>query len=447
MESNKLTLLCILILFLSSIANAKSPLNIEGEEATSIGIYIANVKNGNVLLEYNSDKTFTPASIMKAVTTASALSTLGSEYQFKTNVFTTGKIDNNVLLGNILIEGVGDPTLESRHFPDNNGFIDSIISQLKKRKITRIKGSIIVEQSLIKDQGIVPKWEIEDVAWGYGAGYYALNFMDNTFNLYLPGMETVPHISGLKVLNNTTIGKNDPIMSRGIDSYTLNVSGTIPDRKSYSLSCATPEPSQVLIDSIYSKSSSNGIIIDNICMPTTNMDLLFRHKSPKAQDIMRSLMVRSDNLMAEGILRAIAPDSTRAAAIDTEIKLWDNRNINCDYISIYDGSGLSRSNRLSPKFMGNILSWMAKSDMIEKYVALFPKAGKEGTLRRFLANSRLSGKIVLKTGSMGGVQSYAGYKLNDDGEPEHVIVIMVNNFFCKRKALINEIERLLLKIF
>ncbi len=437
----------ILLLFSCSVSVSSSIIGIENEDAASVGVYIADISEDNILMEYNGIKTFTPASILKAVTTASAISVLGTEYRFKTDVYITGENIENTLYGNIQLEGFGDPTLESMHFPDNKGFVDSIVSRIKALGITRIKGSVVAGQSCVKDQGIISKWEIEDVAWAYGAGYYGLNYMDNTFKLSIPSLATVPHIAGLTILDNTMAGKNSPILQRGIDSYVLEVSGTVPDKKEISVSCSMPDPSRVLLDSIYCKLSENGIVVENENVFSKDTVLLFTHKSPPLFEIMRSLMYRSDNLMAEGVLRAISIGDTRTDAIDAEIAMWERQNIDCSCVSIYDGSGLSRCNRISPKFMGNVLSWMAKSDMANDYVALFPKAGNDGTLRRFLANSRLTGEVALKTGSMNGVQCYAGYKLDPAGKPTHVIVIMVNNFFCKRKELINGIERLLLKIF
>lgn len=53
----------------------------------------------------------------------------------------------------------------------------------------------------------------------------------------------------------------------------------------------------------------------------------------------------------------------------------------------------------------------------------------------------------MKTGSVAGVQAYAGYKLDSAGKPTHVIVIMVNGFFCKYPQLKASIEKLLEKHF
>jgi D-alanyl-D-alanine carboxypeptidase/D-alanyl-D-alanine-endopeptidase (penicillin-binding protein 4) len=77
-------------------------------------------------------------------------------------------------------------------------------------------------------------------------------------------------------------------------------------------------------------------------------------------------------------------------------------------------------------------------------VSLFPVAGKTGTVKSFMLNTRLSGKLVLKTGSMNGVQCYAGYKIDDNGKPTHVVVIMANSFFGTRADLRAAISNLLL---
>ena len=54
-------------------------------------------------------------------------------------------------------------------------------------------------------------------------------------------------------------------------------------------------------------------------------------------------------------------------------------------------------------------------------------AGQEGTLRNFLVDTPLEGYVALKTGSMKGIQCYAGYKLDDDYAPTHIIVVMMND--------------------
>ena len=113
-------------------------------------------------------------------------------------------------------------------------------------------------------------------------------------------------------------------------------------------------------------------------------------------------------------------------------------------VVIVDGSGLSRSNRVTARFMEEVLRQKEKD---VEYVSYFPLAGQEGTLRSFLAETPLDSYIALKTGSMSGIQCYAGYKLDDDFAPTHVVVVIVNNFAGSRSALRGAIEKMLLAAF
>ena len=192
----------------------------------------------------------------------------------------------------------------------------------------------------------------------------------------------------------------------------------------------------------------NGIETGDEPVPTDDKRTpVYTHRSPSYGDIMKSLMVRSDNLFAEGMLRTLAPGGSRKAAINRERELWATRGINTRYTIINDGSGLTRANRLSAHFIGDILEWMAKSDMADTYTSFFPRAGKDGTMRGFLAKSPLKGRIALKTGSVSSVQCYAGYRLDAEGKATHVVVIMVNGFFCPRKQVREACENLLTKTF
>ncbi|MDE6325756.1 MAG: D-alanyl-D-alanine carboxypeptidase, partial [Duncaniella sp.] len=114
---------------------------------------------------------------------------------------------------------------------------------------------------------------------------------------------------------------------------------------------------------------------------------------------------------------------------------------------IQDGRGLSRNDRLTARFLADVLKTMTAPDYSDDYTSLFPRAGYEGTVRNFLAGTHLEWYIALKTGSMRGVQSFAGYKFDEEGRPTHLIIFIVNGFTCNRATLKNAISRLLLEKF
>lgn len=422
---------------------AQDLLGIDGEEATSIGVYIKDITSGEVLYDFNSELALTPASVMKSLTSATVLSLIGEDYRFTTPVVLRGNAaSGNAWSGDLVICSSGDPTVESENFKSNLGFCDSICASLQRMGVREIEGAIVVEQTL-KDAGPIAQWEVEDIAWPYGAGLYGMNYRDNTCWVYPLTGETKPFVPGLKVKVEKSDDSND--LRRGVGSNDLTVFTRNTDNKKWSIATTVPDPSAVLIAQLTSALDRKGIRVGSRPVSKSGAPVhnVYTHRSPASSEIMRSLMVRSDNLFAEGMLRLLAPGETRDKAIKREKDLWNNRGVDARYSLIFDGSGLTRGNRLQPRFIADMLQWMAESSKAQTYVSFFPKAGLEGTLRTFLVNSPLKGKVALKTGSMNAVQCYAGYKLDDNGTPTHVIVVMVNGFFCKRAQLKKGVEDLL----
>lgn len=428
-------------------ASAGDILGIDGEESTSVGIYIKDLKTGKVLVDHNSDLALTPASVMKAVTTASTLSLAGADKRFRTPVVLRGNASGASWDGDLVVHTVADPTIESENFKSRYGFCDSVVAAVKRAGISKINGRIVIDQPL-ENAGEIGKWEIEDVAWPYGAGLYGLNWRDNTFTLHPATGETKPFVPGLKIEMHRSTSGNDLI--RGVGSDVLTIYSRNPNDKKWAVRSSMPDPAAVFRHELEAKLKAAGITVAGKEIKTdceVAERKLYTHVSPAYGEIMRSLMVRSDNLFAEGMLRAIAPGASRKDCIKREKELWATRGINTKYTIINDGSGLTRANRLSARFIADVLAWMASSPQAKTYTTFFPRAGKEGTLRGFLAKSELKGLVALKTGSVSSVQAYAGYKFDDDGEPTHVIVIMVNGFFCPRSQVREGAEQLLIDLF
>lgn len=443
---NKLNsaIITISLIAIASPQMSAQVLGIRGEKHSSIGIYIKNIGADTVVFESDADRDLAPASILKSFTSASALSLLGRDYQFKTTVKLQGSKSQNSgkWNGNIVIVPSGDPTLESSHFEKNKGFCDSIVANIKKLGITEISGSINVREKMT-EPGPVTQWEIDDVAWSYGAGLYDFNYKDNVFSVATASKTSKPYVPNLNITTVPTSGSIDVV--RGIYSNNLYIYGNALSDAKTRVSTTMPHPADVFIYELKEKLTNAGIAVSGSDKSVAADEItVYVHKSPKLISILQSLMERSDNMFAEGVLRAFAAQKDRSEAIKAELNLWKNRNLNTEFITVKDGSGLARVNRVSPHFMGEMLSWMAKSKQSKDYVSLFPIAGKTGTVKSFMLNTRLSGKLVLKTGSMNGVQCYAGYKIDDNGNPTHVVVIMANSFFGTRADLRTAISNLLL---
>ena len=208
-------------------------------------------------------------------------------------------------------------------------------------------------------------------------------------------------------------------------------------------------PAATMIRRIKESCANAGIVIDGMILDGANSrKLIVDHRSATIDEIMRHCMRVSDNLYAESMLRTLAmvegQSATTINGVELENKLWRGKNLNFNGVNIVDGSGLSRSNRMTATFLTDVLKEMSRN---VDYVSFFPLAGQEGTLKLFLKDTELDSYIALKTGSMRGIQCYAGYKLDDDYVPTHVVVIMINNFKCSRSVVRELCEKMLLKTF
>ncbi|MDE6134617.1 MAG: D-alanyl-D-alanine carboxypeptidase, partial [Muribaculaceae bacterium] len=311
---------------------AEGFLGIDGEEATSVGIYIKEIQTGKVLVDHNAQMALTPASVMKAVTTASVLSVYGDNRRFATPVVLRGQKGSGATWqGDLVVKSCADPTLESENFRSRMGFCDSIVANLKRMGIKSIQGKIVVEQTL-KNAGPIPQWEIEDIAWPYGAALFGFNYLDNTFTIWPATKKTKPEVPGLDVTVRKVATGNDLI--RGVYSNHLVIDARDPHKKDWALKTTMPDPAAVFVTALKSQLADAGIQVagKEKAVPADSHDkALYTHRSATYGEIMRSLMVRSDNLFAEGMLRTLSPTDSRKTAINREKDLWATRGINTRY--------------------------------------------------------------------------------------------------------------------
>lgn len=376
---------------------SQNPLKFPRVASANVGVIVRDLASGHNVVEYNANKFLTPASITKCVT-AAAIEMAGlADTTYTTKSFVRGNIDNDGhLFGDIIIQAVGDPTIESGRFPSKSEIINDIIKKLKHHGVKEITGGFEIDSLSFREQGPVKTWEIGDLRHAYGAGLYALNYNDNT--------------SG-----------------------------------GYSL----VDPGEELLIALEQRLQSDSINVDwNDISPTpANLQLLVETKSPILAEILRITIEKSHNLYAEALLRKLAPWGFRRDALNRETELLKQAGIDTEASNIIDGSGLTRANSMTPDFMADILEHAYHQPWGERYLSYFPLAGKEGTVKKLLSKTPLAGKLALKSGSMNGVQTYAGYKLNNDGKPTHVVVIMVNDFSTPRAKVLQAIENFLVKQF
>ena len=154
-------------------------------KGSSFSLQVEEVKSGRLVYSYNPDLQLIPASVMKVVTTATALELLGSEYHYRTSLEYDGTIADGVLKGNLYIKGSGDPSLGSSFIRGTKNFINDWVDAVKNAGITKIEGSIISDERIFDNEGISVKWLREDLGNYYAAGSYGVSVFDNRYTLTL----------------------------------------------------------------------------------------------------------------------------------------------------------------------------------------------------------------------------------------------------------------------
>lgn len=358
-------------------------------------VYIIDLADGKELVSLNTDKPLIPASIMKSVTIATLLEKVGPRFRYITPVYMEGDVTDGVLNGNIVVKASGDPSINTRHAPHSEDFPAEIATALKKLGITKVAGGLVIDEYEFPGPACNPAWASGDLPHSYGTGSHGFNFEDNA--------------SGKKSIAN---------------------------------------PGGVFRTRLKAALSKEGISFADTKIETSGKKtLLGEHQSETIDDIMRSCMMRSDNQFAEGFLRLVGKtygkDGSSAEGAARQAEHWRKRHADMTGVKIVDGSGLSRSNRVTTRFMADMLGKMAANPY---YSSFFPLAGQEGTLKSFLKDTPLDGWVAMKTGSMNGIQCYAGYKLDEDYAPTHIIVVMMNEM-ANRGAARKQVEKLLLRTF
>ena len=397
-------ILLSLIILTASLLHAASPvdrfLNSKSISPANTAVLVQDLRTGEILASHNASTPLLPASIMKTVTIAGLLREKGHEERFHTMVFADGPVEGGSIEGDLVVAGGGDPTLGANCAPESADIAEEIIAALRHKGITSIKGDIRIDTSLYDGPACPPSWAAGDLNEAYGTGSHALNF-----------------------------------------------------RRNASGSRAVKDPESVFLSHLAGRLRAAGISIggglkagkQSISDPDAT--LLVDHVSDTYAEVMRSCMMRSDNLFAETLLRAFGlargREGSTSASASEMLAYWKEAGIPTEGVTLVDGSGLSRSNRVTASFISAILRAMGDN---EEYASFMPLAGQEGTLSSFLKDTPLDAYVAMKTGSMKGIQCYAGYKVDEEFAPTHSIVIIMNGIG-PRAAARKAAEELLLELF
>ncbi|WPS86049.1 D-alanyl-D-alanine carboxypeptidase/D-alanyl-D-alanine-endopeptidase [Brevibacillus halotolerans] len=411
------------------------------------GISVYNLNKEAFLYQHEADKNFIPASNMKLFIAAAALEELGADYQFKTEIYTDGKVEQNgVLQGDVIIKGYGDPTLQTTDF-------HQIASELKQKGITGIHGQVYVDESYFDDIRLGPAWMWDDEVYAYSAQISGLSLHKNSMELVITPAKEVgkpatvsitPINEYVKVISSvtTTDSRETQItVERTIGHNQLIMKGSIGrDAIPYKENVTMEDPALYVGEMFQSILQSEGILlVDKKSVQKKSLvkgTPLVTHYSRPLSEIILELNKDSDNFYAEMLTKTLGAIKKGKGSWHTGTEAIAEVLRGAKFPGAYvqvDGSGLSRLNLITPNQMIALLRYVQKKEYREAFEASLPIAGIDGTLKSRMRETKAAHTLIAKTGSMGGVNSLSGYVTAANGD-KLAFSIMINGIYKSKVA-------------
>ena len=435
----------------------------------SVGVSVIDIESGQEMGGFNLEKSLIPASNLKVVTTATALALLGADYRFETHLAYDGDIDaEGVLNGNIYIIGSGDPSLGSPNMKEAET-MDAVMRKfrlaIQQAGIRKITGRIIGDDRIFTSAATGSNWQWLDLGNYYGCGAFGLNINENLYYLRLKQrsnlgaipsvVSTSPFIPGLKFTNEITSaakgsGDNAYIYSAPY-SYQCHLRGTIPVGSGvFKIKGAIPNPPSFIawqladvlkkeVGILSMKPAASLRDLPQNEWPKSALSTIYTYKSPPLSAIVKRTNMKSVNLFAEALLRAIGLKYNQKGDTQTGLEAikayWTSRGVDFGGVQLYDGSGMAPRNVIPPLVLAQLLREMYKDKQLHTdFINSLPLAGRSGSLRNRLKNTRAEGRLRAKSGSLEQVRAYSGYVPTRSGKWLS-FSILINNYQGKSGAV------------
>lgn len=392
-----------------------------------VGVSIQSLNTGEMLYQYHANNGFVPASTLKLFTGIAALDYLGTHYQFKTRFLTNSlaKVVNGVLIGNLYIQFSGDPYLTLDDLKD-------MLDSLGDKKITKVQGNIVIDDTASDRSTWPPGRVIDDKVFCYAAPVTATIINRNCFSVSIkPSKLTHPTVvksnSNLGIIiDNQAITKHlrrpsyslalKPTEAHHNNHYTLK--GYLSRKMGpLSFAVALQNPNLATYDIVAGMLKKYSIKYNKIVYAKTppNTKTLAENSSPELGFLIKNMLKKSDNLIADSLLKKLGEKyfstqgSWKTGRSAVQAILSSKTDIDFRNIVLIDGSGLSRSNIVTPNAFVKLLNFAYKElPDNDLFFESLPSSGRDGTLKYRLGGPIL-GRVHAKTGSMHGISSLAGY--------------------------------------
>lgn len=414
----------------------------------TVALHVVDASSGKVIFSQNGSTGMATASTLKVITAATALDILGKDFVYETKF----GVVTNANGKSLYIQASGDPTLGSWRWDETKESV--ILDKLKKAVqatgIQQFESIIISSKNWLKDDGIPGQWTWEDIGQYYGAGSQGLNWRENQFDLIVK--------SGNNIGSPVTIIRTNPVLydykikslaiaagketgdesalyypSKG-ENYSV-LKGSIPAGKNeFTISGSINDPNRQFAKTIISELKGIASIKNNTIEITdgsnSDVEVIYTHTSPSLSKIVYWFLRKSINLYGESLLKTVALQQTGEASTDKGIdaiqKHWADKGVDKEALHLYDGSGLSPQNRITPQAEVAVLRYAKDQSWFNDFYEALP----------------IYNEMKMKSGTINRVKGYTGYQKSKDGR-SYIFSMLINNYNGSQLSLVRKMYKVL----
>jgi len=408
-----------------------------------VSILIRSTKSGNILTSHHANVIRKPASVMKVLTTYSALLELGKDFRWPTKFYYHGNYKKGTIQGDLIIKAYGDPTLSSKDIP-------RIVKRLQQLGIKSITGDIVIDRSFFD----VP----DRVSSGFDSHYFSeYNAMPDTlmFDDHLSTIIVKPKDGKIiayksiqdqsyEIINNIKATDKSCAGNRSWPRVLINTEATPPRvtlSGTLSLKCRSRYVRKLVTNAYKSfyytlraEMIRRGIVFHGklqLAKVPAGARALFTHYAKPLLKILSKTSKKSNNLYARHLMLLLG--AKRYGAPATEVKgrkaieeiLGRLNLIRSGSIVLDNGSGLSRQSRITARALSDILQ-----DANRRYGSTWRKtlsiAGIDGTIKKRFKRTIAKGRAWMKTGTLKDAKNIAGYVRSKSSKRLYTVVVLYN---------------------
>jgi D-alanyl-D-alanine carboxypeptidase/D-alanyl-D-alanine-endopeptidase (penicillin-binding protein 4) len=407
---------------------------------TAIALYVQDVAQNTPSLLLNAERAMNPASVMKLITTDAALEVLGPAYRWKTDVYSTGTLKNQQLKGDLIFKGHGDPKITLEAFW-------LMLRDLRQKGLQDIRGNLVLDRSYFELAKEEPGAFDNEPYKPYNVAPDALlvNFRAHRVR-FLAQNETAhprivldPEIPEARIVNqvrltSTACGEWQEKINYQVGS-TLSFSGEFP------IACDDGAMNLILQDNntyfgtlfkqLWTQLGGTwrGSVVTGSVVESAKR--IGQYVSPPLAEIIRDINKYSNNVMARQVFLTLGAEvrgapgtpAKGAEAINDWLAVKGQQFLE---LTLDNGSGLSRTERISAQHLAWVLRAAYHSTVFAEFESSLPIVAADGTMKKRLVLSAVSGHAHIKTGSLKDVRALAGYVLDAQGR-QMVVVCIINH--------------------